>query len=123
MLDKEIEWIINQNPRLTVKQFIYQTGIKIRTFYRYWSDESTPKELLERKRLEIAKHYLLSHCNQKIEEIARNLHFCDQHYFCKWFRRKVGISPLRYRATTLKERINLERERFGLNSQKKIHKI
>jgi AraC-like DNA-binding protein len=113
MLNKEIEVAIQENPNLTVRQFADQIGIKVRTFYRRWLEEHTPKELLEEKKLEIAKKSLLLEGDKKISEIARTLQFCDHYYFSKWFRRKVGVSPQKYRMMTLKERCEIERKKNG----------
>lgn len=53
------------------------------------------KQLLEIKRL-------LVHTNLNVSEIAGQLNFEDQSYFSKFFRRETGITPLQYRAETLK---------------------
>jgi transcriptional regulator GlxA family with amidase domain len=111
MFNREIELAMQQNPNLTVRQFANQVGMKVRTFYRRWLEEHTPKELLEAKRLEIAKRHLLFNCNKKISDIARELHFCDHYYFSKWFRRKMGVSPQKYRMLSLKERVFIERKK------------
>jgi AraC-like DNA-binding protein len=113
MLNREIEVAIQENPNLKVRQFANQIGIKVRTFYRRWLEEHTPKELLEEKKLEIAKKRLLLDFNKKIADIARELQFCDHYYFSKWFRRKVGVSPQKYRMMTLKERLAFERKKYG----------
>ena len=113
MLNREIEVAIQENPNLKVRDFANQIGIKVRTFYRRWLEEHTPKELLEEKKLEIAKKSLILDGDKKISEIARALQFCDHYYFSKWFRRKVGVSPQKYRMMTLKERISFERKKNG----------
>ncbi len=53
------------------------------------------KQLLEIKRL-------LVHTNLNISEIANQLNFEDQSYFTKFFKRETGMTPLQYRADTLK---------------------
>lgn len=52
------------------------------------------KQLLEIKRL-------LVHTNLNVSEIANQLHFDDQSYFTKFFKRETGLTPLQYRANTL----------------------
>lgn len=52
------------------------------------------KQLLEIKRL-------LVHTNLNVSEIANQLHFDDQSYFTKFFKRETGFTPLQYRANTL----------------------
>jgi len=53
------------------------------------------KQLLEIKRL-------LAHTNLNVSEIASQLNFDNQSYFTKFFRRETGLTPLQYRANTLK---------------------
>ncbi len=48
------------------------------------------KQILEIKRL-------LVHTNLSVAEIAHQLHFEDQSYFTKFFKRESGFSPLQYR--------------------------
>ncbi len=51
------------------------------------------KQILEIKRL-------LVHTNLNVSEIANQLHFEDQSYFTKFFKRETGITPLQYRTET-----------------------
>ena len=69
----------------TVKQLTGKTSTQI----------IKAKQLLEIKRL-------LVHTNLNVSEIANQLNFEDQSYFTKFFRRETGITPLQYRAKTLK---------------------
>lgn len=56
----------------------------------------TPSHLIqERVTLEAKKLLHLSH--QNIKEIAKELQFDDEFYFSRFFKKKVGISPLHYR--------------------------
>lgn len=48
------------------------------------------KQVLEIKRL-------LVHTNLSVSEIANRLHFSDQSYFTKFFKRETGITPQQYR--------------------------
>lgn len=120
MHNREIEVAIRQNPNLTVRQFANQVGIKVRTFYRRWLEVQTPKELLEEKKLEIAKKSLILDSEKKISEIVRELQFCDHYYFSKWFHRKVGVSPQKYRMMTLKERVVVERTKNGKRRRRNL---
>lgn len=52
------------------------------------------KQILEIKRL-------LVHTNLSVSEIANRLNFPDQSYFAKFFKREVGLSPLKYRVKSL----------------------
>jgi len=65
----------------TVKQFTGKTSIQVIKM----------KQILEIKRL-------LVHTNLNINEIAALLHFDDQSYFSKFFRRETKLSPLQYRS-------------------------
>jgi len=53
------------------------------------------KQLLEIKRL-------LFHTNLSVSEIANQLHFEDQSYFTKFFKRETGVTPLQYRSQSQK---------------------
>lgn len=53
------------------------------------------KQLLEIKRL-------LFHTNLNVSEIANQLHFEDQSYFTKFFKRETGLTPLQYRSQSQK---------------------
>lgn len=53
------------------------------------------KQVLEIKRL-------LVHSSLSVTQIATRLNFQDQSYFAKFFKRETGISPLQYRARSLK---------------------
>ncbi len=52
------------------------------------------KQILEIKRL-------LVHTNLTVTEISQRLNFPDQSYFAKFFKREVGLSPLKYRVRSL----------------------
>jgi len=45
---------------------------------------------------------LLVHTNLSISEIADQLHFEDQSYFTKFFKRETGFTPLQYRIEAAK---------------------
>jgi len=53
------------------------------------------KQLLEIKRL-------LIHTNLGVSEIANQLNFADQSYFTKFFKKKTGLTPLRFRSESMK---------------------
>lgn len=52
---------------------------------------------LAERRLEIAARRLLSHSNDRIQEIAASVGISDAKYFRKVFRRRFGVSPRTYR--------------------------
>lgn len=56
----------------------------------------TPYEYLNQRRISTAK-LLLMNSNLSIEEIAAQTGFPDRNYFSKYFKKKVGQSPSRFR--------------------------
>lgn len=69
----------------TVKQLTGKTS----------NDILQQKQLLEIKRL-------LIHTNLGVSEIANQLNFVDQSYFTKFFKKMTGMTPLRFRAESMK---------------------
>ncbi|OGV50493.1 MAG: hypothetical protein A2X49_14875 [Lentisphaerae bacterium GWF2_52_8] len=66
----------------------------IRLFREYFG--STPYDYLMRKRIEDAQ-VMLRYSNFSVKEIAGRLRFSDQYYFSNYFKRKVGVSPQKYK--------------------------
>jgi AraC-like DNA-binding protein len=56
----------------------------------------TPYEYLNQRRINTAK-LLLRNSTLGIEEIAVQTGFPDHNYFSKYFKKKVGVSPSRFR--------------------------
>ena len=56
----------------------------------------TPYEYLNQRRILTAKQ-LLQNSTLSIEEIATQTGFTDHNYFSKYFKKKVGVSPSRFR--------------------------
>ena len=56
----------------------------------------TPYEYLNQRRINTAKQ-LLQNSTLSIEEIASQTGFPDHNYFSKYFKKKVGVSPSKYR--------------------------
>lgn len=65
---------------------------------------TSPKRLINEQLTEDIK-FRLSHTSQTIKEIANKLHFDDSSYFCRFFRKQTGCSPLEYRNSFLNGRI------------------
>jgi len=55
------------------------------------------RQLKERYRLETARD-LLARTNAKIADIADQIGFADSDYFCRYFKRKTGMTPTSYRS-------------------------
>lgn len=66
----------------------------IRTFRRQFGE--TPHSYVTRRRIEHAKHLLVS-TNIPIAELALSLGFSDQSHLTLTFRRMVGVGPAQYR--------------------------
>lgn len=56
----------------------------------------SPQEYIIRKRIDAAKERLLEYTESSIETVALSLGFSSTSYFCKQFRKHVGITPLTY---------------------------
>ncbi len=74
---------ISRSESQTIKIFKEAFGI---TPYAYFLD----------KKIKLARDMLLN-TNLSIKQIAGNLNFADEYYFSNLFKKKVGVSPTRYR--------------------------
>lgn len=61
--------------------------------------QMTPKEFIDRERLEVICNYL-HYSTLNIMELALKLGFCNEIYFNRFFRKHMHISPLKYRRRT-----------------------
>ena len=59
------------------------------------NDVLQAKQMLEIKRL-------LVHTNLGVSEIAQQLNFADQSYFTKFFKKITGVTPMKFRAESMK---------------------
>lgn len=59
--------------------------------------KETPRQFVIRRRIETAKRMLLA-ANWSIKQIASELGYCDQLYFCRDFHARTGLSPSSYRS-------------------------
>ncbi len=57
----------------------------------------SPHQYLLELRLIRARH-LLSHNTLPVKQVAREAGFEDEHYFCRLFRRKTGVTPTEWRS-------------------------
>lgn len=73
-------------------------GFSRRSFIRHWQKymKSPPSEYIANLRLLEAKR-LLKESSLRVVEIASRLGFCDDGYFCRFFRLKTGMTPHLYR--------------------------
>ena len=58
----------------------------------------TPYQFLLNERIKVAKA-LLSTTDMSVKSISEKLCFADEHYFSAIFKQKVGLSPLKYKAS------------------------
>lgn len=67
----------------------------IRKFKKYL--HTTPTAYIIDYRLCMAKSMLMTDSSLSIKEIAYEVGFFDQHYFCRIFKKKTGLSPSEYK--------------------------
>ena len=75
-----------------------KAGFSRRNFLRYWANyfKMTPGEYINNLKLLEAKR-LLKETSLTNNNIAKQLGFCDEGYFCRFFRRHIGQTPRQYR--------------------------
>ncbi|MEI6169332.1 MAG: AraC family transcriptional regulator [bacterium] len=66
----------------------------IRRFKNHFG--TSPYDYLMQRRIEEAR-LLLRHSAFSVKEIASRFNFSDQYYFSNYFKRKTGLSPLKYK--------------------------
>lgn len=58
--------------------------------------QASPKELIDKEAVSEIKTYL-ANTDLTVKAIAEELHFEDDSYLCRYFRRQTGMSPIDYR--------------------------
>jgi AraC-like DNA-binding protein len=96
----DIQTWIASNYHLTnpVTRMVEQSGLSERTFTRRFRNATgySPMEYIQTLRIEEAKH-LLETTASSVEMIAVETGYEDPNFFRRLFKRKVGITPARYR--------------------------
>lgn len=84
--------------KINLDQLAALYGFSRRNFLRYWAKHfaMTPGCYLSELKLMEAKR-LLKESSLASAEIARVLGFCDDGYFCRFFKRHEGVTPHHYR--------------------------
>jgi transcriptional regulator GlxA family with amidase domain len=93
------EWIAEHYDReAPVAAMVEHSGLPERSFKRRFARATgmSPLEYVQALRLEETKH-LLETTDQPIEAIANQVGYEDSSFFGRLFRRKVGLTPARYR--------------------------
>lgn len=104
------EWLarslqdIRHRPELTVNQLADMAGMSIsryRCLFHHYIGMS-PREYLQRNRLNTAEH-LLTTTEMPIHQIAAQLGFENHSHFTRFFVRASGTTPIQYRAAATSE--------------------
>lgn len=62
----------------------------------------TPYQYLLNKKMDMAK-LMLRNTNKSIKDICFSLGFQDEHYFSNYFKKQIGVSPVRYRMESFQD--------------------
>jgi AraC-like DNA-binding protein len=86
--------------RLSIGEAARLVGMSRTSFVRWFKRVTgqTFNTYLTHLRLARAQHYLLT-TEWKISDIAQRTGFPEESYFCRVFRRVIGVSPGRYRGS------------------------
>lgn len=105
MLPAKIENYIIENiaSELTVEKICKLFYISKETLYSVFRDEfnDTVKNFINNKRLQLAET-LLKDTETSVSSIAEKIGFPDYNYFIRLFKSKMGITPLQYRKSVIK---------------------
>ena len=88
----------NLSAEITVNDLVKQFHVSKQILYSIFKIEfnDTIKNFILKKRIEKAR-YLLTTTQNPISDIATAVGFIDYNYFIRFFKKKVGESPLQYR--------------------------
>ena len=92
-------WIADHYHRAhPVAAMVEQSGLTERTFMRRFraATGSAPMEYLQTMRIEESKH-LLETTEMPVDQVAVEIGYEDPNFFRRLFKRRVGITPARYR--------------------------
>ena len=97
-----VEYInVNYYKRITAADLCAVSGYSAahlrRLFMKHYG--VSPQEYILNKKVDIAKEMLLDIPEKTVDEIADSLSVCSSSYLCKFFKRRVGMSPLKYKNT------------------------
>lgn len=91
------------NPNFNITKEIKKSGYNTDYFRRCFKSvyNKTPKEYLTQLRIEQAKEMLIHESYISVNHVAESCGFADSFYFCTYFKKKVGISPLQFRKSNV----------------------
>lgn len=95
-----LKWIVeNPDADLRTESLAERANMSVRNLYRAFAEATgaPPAEWVENVRLGVAKR-LLEQTEERVDQIALKSGFIDEQRMRRCFVRKVGISPLVYRA-------------------------
>ena len=99
VINESQQWVaLNHRTHAPVAAMVERSGLPERTFMRRFLRAAgmTPLDYVHALRLEEAKH-LLETTDLPVEAIATDVGYEDASFFGRLFRRKVGLTPARYR--------------------------
>jgi AraC-like DNA-binding protein len=93
------------DSKLKMQPIAQQLNVSYRWFRRTFAQHTglSPHQYLLELRLARARS-LLSESRTTVKEIATSAGFEDEHYFCRLFRRKIGLTPTQWRERTQAQR-------------------
>ncbi len=100
-------WIADNYHRANpVAAMVAQSGLTERTFIRRFraATGSAPMEYVQTMRIEEAK-YLLETTEMPVDQVAIEVGYEDPNFFRRLFKRRVGVTPARYRQRFSKLRL------------------
>ena len=103
-LASRIEAYVEENlvKNITVAELSRQFHVSRQILYSIFKLEfnDTIRTFILKKRLQKAQDLLIN-TQQPISDIATSVGFIDYNYFIRFFKKRVGISPLQYRKTAI----------------------
>lgn len=100
------DWLLQAQSRLDrvdenleIKSLSKEIGMAVRTLQRQFHRATglSPQQYRDERRLRIALELLTHVPGIKLRTVALRIGFADEYYFSRWFKRKVGVAPHRWR--------------------------
>jgi len=100
------DWLIRAQARLDrveesieIEELSKEVGMAARTLQRQFHRAIglSPQQYRDERRLRIALELLTHVPGIKLRTVAHRIGFADEYYFSRWFKRKVGVAPHKWR--------------------------